>query len=583
MFGLLVGVPAVTLELLGLRAVRLERIERRQTIRDQQAQIARFADAAISSALSKDEAAVAFNVDSGGLLLFPADKVYFAPFGARPAGLYPQWPAATKEWIDEALAAEAQQRPKDAAALYRRIAAVERGLRPWAELALARLDKLPVAVQAERARSEALTPSGLPVALVACALAGSDPRFYSLRRSALRSMRAGRWWLSYDERRFHDEELRRALDVLPDPRLDELAEIDRAVRGPAGGAHMVHQGRAISYLQIRTILDTSVAPLLRPPIFRTSIYDGRNQLVWGEADAIEHAIGLRSTPGWEIAFGSPVSSRAADERQLLWYGFVGLLIIVLMFGVALTARTLRREMELRRMQSEFLGAVTHEFKSPITSIRLLMERIASGRVSPADQALYSDAITQETERLERLVDRVLESQKVEAGSRTYRRVPASMIEIAGSVIQRLRPRAETKNIDVTLEAPAKVPKIRLDPAAMSDAVENLIDNAIKYSPSGTRVVVAIEADNGRLSVSVTDAGIGIAKEDLPRVFDWFYRGRSGDLQDVRGAGLGLALVKATVEAHAGAVAVTSIPGKGSRFCLQLPLDIKDHASNSHRG
>ncbi len=577
-FGLFIAVPALALALLGLRAVRAERIERRQQIRDQQAQIARLADAAISNALAKAEGAVEFTLDSQGLLVFPREKVYFGEFGQRPLWLNRQWSLATQRWIDDAQAAEAQQRPQDAAAVYRRIAAAEPKLRAWAELAGARLSNPSGVARLEWSRSDALSPSGLPLALVASAPADT------VLAATLESLRSGRWWLSYDERRFNDEELRRRLAHSPDPRLDELAAIDRIVRGRQTGPFLIHGGKAISYDRFKVILHAAVAPMLARAAFQAAVRDAQNRLVWGELPAIEHAAGLRALPGWELAFGPAVEPNPIDERRLLWYGLVALPIILLMFGLALTAKIVRREVELSRLQSEFLAAVTHEFKSPITSIRLLLERIVSGRFpAPGSPAGYCEAMGFETDRLERLVNRVLETQKIQAGQRKYNLAPASIVEIAEAAVQRLLPQAEAKSIAVSLEAPAGIPELPLDRGAISDAVENLLDNAIKYSLSGARVVVSIQIVDGQVWVAVTDEGIGIEKEDLPRVFDKFYRGRRGDRHDVRGTGLGLALVKAAAEGHGGTVRVTSAPGKGSRFCFELPLENGAHGPDPDRG
>ncbi len=579
-FGLFIAVPALALALLGLRAVRAERIERRQQIRDQQAQIARLADAAISNALAKAEGAVEFTLDSQGLLVFPREKVYFGEFGRQPRWLRRQWPAATRQWIDDAQAAEAQRRPQDAAAVYRRIAAAEPKLRPWAELALARLRDPAAVARLDWSRSEALTPTGLPLALVAGAFADTA--------ATLEAVRSGRWWLSYDERRFHDEELRRRLAHSPDPRLDELVAIDRIVRGRQTGPFLIHGGKAISYDRLQVILHAAVTPLLARAAFRAAVRDAQNRPVWqdvpGGLPAIEHTAGLRALPGWELAFSPAVESGSLHERRLLWYGLIVLLIMLLMFGLILTARIVRREVELSRLQSEFIAAVTHEFKSPITGIRLLLERIVSGRFpAPGSAAGYHEAIGRETDRLERLVNRVLETQKIQAGQRKYNLAPASIVEIAEAAVQRLRPQAEAQSIAVSLEAPAGIPELPLDRGAISDAVENLLDNAIKYSPSGARVVVSIQIVDGQVSVAVSDEGIGIEKEDLPRVFDKFYRGRRGDRHDVRGTGLGLALVKAAAEGHGGTVTVASAPGKGSRFGLHLPLENGVHGPDPDRG
>jgi signal transduction histidine kinase len=242
-------------------------------------------------------------------------------------------------------------------------------------------------------------------------------------------------------------------------------------------------------------------------------------------------------------------------------------------GLAVTLFVVKREVELNRLQSDFVAAVTHEFKSPITSIRLLMERLAGGRLrTPTIVAEYHDAINCETDRLERLVNRVLESQKIQSGEKLYSFIPASLVDLAQASLWRLRPQAESKRIAIDLEVTGEIPEIRMDKTAVGDALDNLVDNAIKYSPEGTRVVVRIEKREPYLCVEVQDQGIGIDPDDQPRIFDRFYRGRRGDQQNVHGTGLGLALVKAAAEAHGGHVEVTSVLRQGACFRLRLPLE-----------
>jgi signal transduction histidine kinase len=282
---------------------------------------------------------------------------------------------------------------------------------------------------------------------------------------------------------------------------------------------------------------------------------------------------LRSVPGWELAFSAPADLGGFDPRGFLWYGFTVLVVMTLSIGVAVTVYVVRREAELSRLQSEFVAAVTHEFKSPITSIRLLMERLAAGRLrTPVAAGEYHDAINRETDRLERLVNRVLESQKIQSGEKRYTFVMGSLPELVESAIWRLRPQAEAKSIAIDLELAGEIPEIRMDKTAVADALDNLVDNAIRYSAAQARVVIRIEKRDRYLCVEVQDQGIGIDKEDLPRIFDRFYRGRRGDRHNVHGTGLGLALVKAAAEGHGGRVEVTSAPGQGSSFCLRLPLE-----------
>jgi len=176
-FGLFIAAPALALAVLGLRTVRLERIEREQQLRDQQAQTARLADAAISTTLAQVETSAAasgdyplFSLEPRGLVLFPRERVYFGEFGRQPTATRRVWPVGTRQLIEQAQAAEAQQRAQDALPLYQRLRSIEARLRPWAELSEARIrGAVPLLANPDWSRSEGTTPSGLPVALLACA------------------------------------------------------------------------------------------------------------------------------------------------------------------------------------------------------------------------------------------------------------------------------------------------------------------------------------------------------------------------------------------------------------------------------
>jgi len=235
-------------------------------------------------------------------------------------------------------------------------------------------------------------------------------------------------------------------------------------------------------------------------------------------------------------------------------------------------RVIRQEVALNELQSKFIAAVSHELKSPLTGIRLLMERMAGGRLkSPEETQDYFAAIGRETDRLESLVSRLLESQALQSERRRYDFAPASLADIARSAIQRLRPQAEAKRIRLAAHEDTGVPNLPLDKTAIGDAIENLLDNAIKYSPPDTEVRIHIRSLENEACVEVSDHGIGIEKSDIPLIFDPFYRGRRGDMESVKGTGLGLALVRAAAEAHGGSVEVSSAPSRGSQFKLHLPI------------
>ena len=638
LFGLLIAVPALALAWLGLRAVRVERLEAEQLLRDQQTQMAKLADAAMLTALAPIEAELArlspgragSDVDlppgipvvtfhRSGLITFPQDRLYFGPFGRHPPERerVTAWSPAVTRLVDQAQTAEAQDRTADALASLQRIRRAEPRLQAWADIAYARVrfhggDRSALAdlARADWSQSPGVTPSGLPAALVACAASEGVPArerraFAPLIERTLAGVRGGRWWLGADERRFYtrylSELLQDAGDTAPPPddRMDALAAIEHAIRlsppsrrsAPTRGLERgtsaflliwvpaeadvdAWNGLAAPQVRAAVLLGPPLEPLFAGQPFAGVVRDTTGAIVWESRPGVAvswHTESLQTVPGWELMFTGPADVGSFRTRQWLWYGFVALMLLVLLAALGMTTHTVRREVELARMQSDFVAAVTHEFKSPITSIRLLLERLGGGRaVSAETAATYCGAIEHETDRLERLVNRLLEAQQIEAGQRQYHRAPESLEQIATEVVGHMHPAADAKRIALDLRVDPPIPPVLIDRASIADAIENLVDNAVKYSQTQSRIVIHVHVDRGRVCVDVEDEGIGIDRDELPRVFDKFYRGRLGNRQNVRGTGLGLALVKAAVEAHGGSVDVSSEPGAGSRFSLRLP-------------
>ena len=625
-FALLIAAPALALALLGLRVARLESLERAQQIREQQTQLARLADTTIGTTLATVQHDLArtetssiaardyavFVLEPGGRLVFPQDRTYFPDPRKPEFRSGPRWGRATEQLIERAQTAD-QQRTSDASSLLHQIGKTEPRLRGWADLVLARrqfesgdASALTNLANPFWIRSDGLTPTGLPAALLAATyVEGVSPadraRFAPLLQATLDGLRGGRWLFSFEERRVFDEELRRLLELAgahppgEDSRLSEWASIEHLARSvrpsdspsdldPAApflllwfhrpdGAWM---GAAVARGRLAGLIGAALHPLFSTHPFGVSVRKVKGPAIWTRPPVAMLAgapTPLDAVGGWELVFGAPAERSAFDGRRLLWYGFTLVMVMTMAVGLAVTLFVVRREVALNRLQSDFVAAVTHEFKSPITSIRLLMERLGAGRLrTPAAAGEYHDAINRETDRLERLVNRVLESQKIQSGVKQYRFVLGSLVQMAESSIWRLRPQADEKNIAVDLEIGGEIPEIRMDQTAVSDALDNLMDNAIKYSPEGGRIAIRIEKLDGYLCVEVQDQGIGIDPDDLPRIFDRFYRGRRGDQQNVHGTGLGLALVKAAAEGHGGVVDVISAPGQGARFCLRLPLE-----------
>jgi signal transduction histidine kinase len=233
-------------------------------------------------------------------------------------------------------------------------------------------------------------------------------------------------------------------------------------------------------------------------------------------------------------------------------------------------RTLRRELEVARLKSEFVAAVTHEFRSPLAGIRQLADLLEQGRV-PSDgrRQQYYGMIVRESDRLERLVENVLNLSRIDEGQRPFRFELVDSTAWLGDVV------AEFTHVHLgagpALDASiaADLPRVRGDREALSVALNNLLDNAVKYSPGQPTVWLTARSENHELVIEVRDSGAGIDPEDQRHVFDRFYRGRREITRRVKGTGPGLSLVRQIVEAHEGEVSFTSHVGEGSRFTIRL--------------
>ena len=227
---------------------------------------------------------------------------------------------------------------------------------------------------------------------------------------------------------------------------------------------------------------------------------------------------------------------------------------------------------LRRLQAvrrDFVANVSHELKTPLTAIRGFAETLASELSADATHAKFADTIRSNAERMQRLVDDLLDLSKIESGGWTPAPVQLDLEDAVSEAIAPLREEASSKGVTVGLELGAT--ELRADAMAVRQILSNLVENAVRYTPSGGRVTVFSRAENGRVVLGVRDTGSGIAAEHLPRVFERFYRVDPARSRAAGGTGLGLAIVKHLVEAHGGTVRAESQPGRGTTVSAQFPV------------
>ena len=234
-------------------------------------------------------------------------------------------------------------------------------------------------------------------------------------------------------------------------------------------------------------------------------------------------------------------------------------------------RVTTRQVALAQQQADFVSAVSHEFRTPLTSMRHLTEPLAADKVSSEQRKKqYYGLLAQESQRLHRMVESLLSFGRMEAGVSARRLESADARELLRDAVEEFRRDPHSQGREVACETDENLPPIRADREALSRAVSNLLDNAGKYSEPDTPIRVSAKRDGGSIHISVEDQGPAIPLEEQKKLFDRFVRGDEARRSGARGIGVGLALVKSVVEAHGGTVRLTAEPGRGNTFTLMIP-------------
>jgi signal transduction histidine kinase len=274
--------------------------------------------------------------------------------------------------------------------------------------------------------------------------------------------------------------------------------------------------------------------------------------------------------GWTrvIRQNVSLSQRVAPNAWLMVGGLVAFLVIATVL-VLFTLYQVREISENKR-QTRFIDSVTHELKSPLASLKLAVETLRRRELQPAQRDRLHEMMVDDIERLSTFIDDILESSRVGHG-RGHTMTEVELLPLVDSVVQRLLHRYRARAPQVRIEVPPDT-RIVSDRVAIETVLKNLVDNALKYSEPPARVVVRAHApEPGRLVIEVSDAGIGIPKEELPRVFDRFYRVDSEEVRTRKGTGLGLHVVDSLVRSLGGRTEAHSAgPGQGTTIAVRLP-------------
>jgi two-component system phosphate regulon sensor histidine kinase PhoR len=277
----------------------------------------------------------------------------------------------------------------------------------------------------------------------------------------------------------------------------------------------------------------------------------------------------------------------AEEFQAQWERtksvrrvLIVLATIIIVVGLVLVWLAILTERRASRMKSDFIANVSHELKTPLSLIRMFGEMVATGRHKGEEAAReYGGIITRESERLSHLIDNVLDFSRLERGKASYHFAEGNLADVVERALDVSRYRLEREKMKLVVDIASDLPVVRMDENEMTLVVLNLVDNAIKHAVDGGKVYVSVSRAPGFVTLGVRDFGPGIAREEHPRVFERFYRSQSTRERNVRGSGIGLALVKHIAEAHGGRVTVQSpvidTPDdvRGSLFKVFIPAPV----------
>lgn len=283
-------------------------------------------------------------------------------------------------------------------------------------------------------------------------------------------------------------------------------------------------------------------------------------------------------PHWEVAvyLVDPTKlTRSADTVKMTLGLLIALLVLAIGVGSWLIVADLNRQLRLARQKTDFVSNVSHELKTPLTSIRMFSELLAEARVTdPAKQRSYLGIITAETARLTRLINNVLDFARIERGEKKYQFESCDLVELARETVETYRPHLEASGFRVVCQFPTAHQIVKADRDALAQVIVNLLSNAEKYSDTRKEVEVRLSSKTASLpsvDLEVLDRGLGVPPGCGEKIFEQFYRAHDSLSSGIQGSGLGLTLARQIARAHDGEVSYSPREGGGSCFTLRLPI------------
>ncbi len=259
-------------------------------------------------------------------------------------------------------------------------------------------------------------------------------------------------------------------------------------------------------------------------------------------------------------------------RDYLFGSLILALVATTIAGTAATLAVLYREARVAKLQTDFVNKVSHDLRTPLTSIRMFVETLQLGRIQePSRQAEALEIIADETARLSGLISRLLDWARMESGRRSYELRRQRIEPIVDAALKAFEPQLLAEPIEVKRTVAPDLPAVWADQQALTEALLNLLTNAWKYTGPEKRIEVSATRSGPTVLITVSDNGPGIAPREQKRIFEKFYRAQDPLQRPIEGTGLGLAMVKHIVAGHGGKVSVASDLGRGAAFTIALPM------------
>jgi signal transduction histidine kinase len=575
------------------------------------AQLGRLQDAlAVAGGLPPGDDVVRVAFGPGAVEATPPDRVLYYPPGA------PSPSAPTQPFLPGEALEFGRHDPQAAAGVFRQLAASrDATIRAGALLRLART------LRNSGRQNEALAAYE-QMALLGAAPVGAGPAALVARRAhselllalgrrheadvettaLLADLRGGRWRLDRSTFEFHALALAGRLErpgANPEDALALSAAVTRLWERyrDLGTGDGLSQGRESVWIEDRPMLlvwkGTAAAMnglaagrgclaslwrrLSTPVEIALTLADSEGHVVLGVPPPRPGPLAVRPAADtglpWTIKVAAidpaSESGRASTRRFLLLAGLAAVSLLVA-GGGTLVWRATARELAVARLQSDFVSAVSHEFRTPLTSLRHLTELLEDGVVTNEDaRREYYSLLSQETRRLHRLVEALLNFARMETGRYHFRLERADPSRLAVDVIEELKRESLADGFAIELRAAAGLICL-IDQESLALAIWNLLENAVKYSGQCRTIRVGVERQGNLAAISVRDGGLGIAPREKKAIFEKFVRGDAARTSETKGTGLGLALVRRIVDGHGGTIEVESAPGRGSTFTIVLP-------------